>query len=143
MSTRGIRNCNPANIRKGSNWKGLRAKQTDKAFCQFTEMKWGVRALLCLLRTYVQKYGLKSVAQIIRRWAPPQDHNNTDAYIDFVVGRISYVWNKDQEFLEVRDFDADNTEGTWKLFYLCKAMCLVESKYELNYCLFMDALRLL
>lgn len=143
MNTRGIRNCNPANIRKGSNWKGLRAKQTDKAFCQFTEMKWGVRALLCLLRTYVRKYGLKSVAQIIRRWAPPQDHNDTNSYIEFVVNHISYVWDKDQVFLEARDFDADNTEGTWKLFYLCSAMCTMESGYYLRYDLFMAALRLL
>lgn len=143
MRTRGIRNNNPANIRHGSKWKGLREIQTDRSFCQFTGMAWGVRALICLLRTYVKKYKLKSVRKIIYRWAPPQDHNNTEAYIDYCVNNISWVWDEDAEFLEVSDFDIDNQEGCWKLFYLCKAMCWMESQYELKYNLFITALNLL
>lgn len=44
---RGLRNNNPGNIRTTKDkWQGLREKQTDKDFFQFTEMKWGYRALI-------------------------------------------------------------------------------------------------
>ncbi len=44
---RGLRNCNPGNIRISKDkWQGLREKQEDKSFFQFTEMKWGYRALI-------------------------------------------------------------------------------------------------
>ena len=44
---RGIRNCNPGNIRlSGDKWKGLRPRQTDGEFCQFTDMAHGYRALI-------------------------------------------------------------------------------------------------
>lgn len=37
---RGIRNCNPGNIRlTRDKWQGLRSEQTDTEFFQFEEMK--------------------------------------------------------------------------------------------------------
>lgn len=40
---RGLRNCNPGNIRiTKDKWQGLRAKQEDKSFFQFTEMNGGI-----------------------------------------------------------------------------------------------------
>src|SRR5574344_2861845 len=89
MSTRGIRNNNPANIRRGCNWKGLLRQQKDREFCQFVTMTWGVRALLITLRTYVVKHHLHTVRKIITRWAPPSDGNNTEAYIKFVEKEIN------------------------------------------------------
>lgn len=81
MEPRGLRNCNPGNIRITSDrWKGLRAQQTDKEFFQFREMKYGYRALLIVLRNYRKKHGLNSIADMIRRWAPSHE-NNTGAYI--------------------------------------------------------------
>ena len=45
-------------------------------------MEWGWRAAFHLLtRNYYQKHGLQTIRGIISRWAPPQDHNNTEAYI--------------------------------------------------------------
>lgn len=42
---RGIRNCNPLNIRRSAaKWKGLCAQQNDASFCQFESMEWGWRA---------------------------------------------------------------------------------------------------
>ena len=36
MTPRGIRNCNPLNIRRSKDqWKGLVEAQTDRVFCQF------------------------------------------------------------------------------------------------------------
>ena len=82
MKPRGIRNCNPLNIRRvaGTKWKGQRAEQTDKTFVQFSSMEWGIRAAFCLLRTYRDKYKLCCIADIIMRWAPPCE-NHTAQYI--------------------------------------------------------------
>jgi hypothetical protein len=80
--TRGLRNNNPLNIRHNSanHWKGLRAEQTDKEFCQFESMRAGVRAALLLLLRYRNRYHKKTIGQIIRRWAPPTE-NDTPKYV--------------------------------------------------------------
>lgn len=54
MTARGIRNNNPGNLRHGEDWLGLAPVQDDQNFCTFTEMHFGVRALLKTLRTYVE-----------------------------------------------------------------------------------------
>lgn len=80
--SRGLRNCNPGNIRRGGDeWKGLRSKQTDPEFYQFTAPKWGYRALIRTLQNYRRRHGCTDIASFIRRWAPPTDGNNTRAYI--------------------------------------------------------------
>lgn len=85
---RSLRNNNPLNIRRTSTlWKGqLSGKAaTDMLFCQFDSAKWGWRAAFWLLtRTYYHKWGLHTVRDIIMRWAPPQDRNDTEAYISRV-----------------------------------------------------------
>lgn len=57
----------------------MAAKQTDPDFVQFTAPKWGIRALYRVLRTYQVKHGLATIAEIIGRWAPPNE-NDTGAY---------------------------------------------------------------
>lgn len=84
---RGIRNNNPLNIRHGSSqWQGMSPEQTDPEFVQFIAPEWGIRAAAVTLRTYRNKYGLNTLAQIIARWAPPTE-NNTEAYIRSVSSR--------------------------------------------------------
>ena len=84
MTPRGIRNDNPLNIRHGkSQWVGMRKVQTDKAFVQFTERRYGYRAAFVLLRNYIGR-GVNTIGKIIARWAPPGDGNNTQAYIEYV-----------------------------------------------------------
>ncbi len=80
--TRGLRNCNPLNIRRvaGTEWRGQAIFQSDKAFVQFETMEWGIRAAFCILRTYARKYKAVCIRDIIRRWAP-QSENGTDRYI--------------------------------------------------------------
>jgi hypothetical protein len=78
---RGIRNRNPGNIRRGRDrWKGLAAKQTDPAFLVFESPLWGIRAMAVILRNYRRRHGLKTLAQIIHRWAPASE-NDSAAYI--------------------------------------------------------------
>ena len=81
---RGLRNKNPLNIRRTGKdqWQGLAEAQTDSAFCQFKTMEYGWRAAFYLLtRTYYHRYCAYTIRGIISRWAPPQDHNDTEAYI--------------------------------------------------------------
>lgn len=84
MESRGLRNCNPGNIRiTKDKWKGLRPVQEDKSFFQFVSMEYGYRALIRTLQNYRKKYRCQSVTGFIQRWAPPVE-NNTAAYIERV-----------------------------------------------------------
>ena len=88
IEPRGIRNNNPLNIRKGSNWQGEKNPQTDKSFEQFESLQYGVRAGFIILRRYMSGYNgltekFNTIEKIIRRWAPPSE-NNTKAYIEKV-----------------------------------------------------------
>ena len=82
---RGIRNNNPLNIRKsGDKWQGLKTLQEDKEFFQFETIEWGWRAAFVILcKTYYGKYKLRTIRDIVTRWAPPKE-NNTEAYIRHV-----------------------------------------------------------
>lgn len=89
VATRGLRNNNPGNIRKGQIWQGMSDVQSDPDFVQFTNPYWGIRALAKTLKTYQQKYGINTVAKIVQRWAPPTE-NNTTAYIASVSTRAGF-----------------------------------------------------
>lgn len=82
--TRGMRNNNPANIRKGSRWKGLKRVLTDPNFCEFTDLEYGIRAFLILCRTYRKAYRICYVPEFINRFAPNSE-NDTSAYIQYVM----------------------------------------------------------
>lgn len=112
--TRGQRNLNPLNIRKGDNWQGLAAEQTDKEFCVFSRPSFGFRAACKILQKY-ERRGIVTIAGIISRWAPPSE-NDTNAYIAAVCKTMKAhpgdkVWPHDKT-------------ATCKLLH---AMALVES----------------
>jgi hypothetical protein len=84
---RGLRNCNPGNIRKNNIvYAGEIVPSKDEAFKQFTTMAYGYRAMFVLLYTYQRRYGLDTVAKMIARYAP-ENENHTTAYIDAVAKR--------------------------------------------------------
>lgn len=143
MSTRGIRNNNPANIRRGCNWKGLIRQQKDRDFCQFVTMAWGVRALLITLRTYVRKHHLHTVREIITRWAPPSDGNNTEAYVKFVEKAINELDAPISLTLQDYDFCKKYQHSECVLFIMARAMCKIESGYILKYDMYLNALYLM
>lgn len=81
---RGLRNCNPGNIRKNNIvYQGEVVPSKDEAFKQFTTMAYGYRAMFVVLHTYQRKYGLNTIASIISRYAPAVE-NHTEAYINAV-----------------------------------------------------------
>lgn len=91
-SVRGIRNNNPLNIRKGSNWKGERPNQTDKAFEEFVSIEWGIRAGFKLMRNHITGFGgnrpkMNTLRKLIGVWAPMTE-NNTGRYINIVAAHV-------------------------------------------------------
>ena len=82
---RGLRNNNPLNIRRNNTcWQGMEKEQTDESFVQFKTMAYGYRAAWRTLHTYFYRFVSQkrafTIANIIRRWAPPTE-NDTEAYI--------------------------------------------------------------
>lgn len=91
MQARGIRNNNPGNLRRTTDpWQGLSQHQNDRAFFQFETPIYGIRALARTLIAYQDKHGLRSINQLISRWAPPAE-NETSAYISSVCKRTGFA----------------------------------------------------
>ena len=116
---RGIRNNNPGNIEKvyredGSlvnNWQGRTntpvngQKELDPRFETFENIIFGMRATVVLLLNYYDKHGLNTVEKIINRWAPPNE-NNTDAYVNSVIQKISqYTGLPAKEEINLHNYD--------------------------------------
>ena len=78
---RGIRNNNPLNIRYNprNNWVGQTG--SDGHFCKFSAPKYGVRAACKLLQRYAGNDGKTTVLEVINKWAPSADGNDTEKYI--------------------------------------------------------------
>ena len=82
--SRGIRNCNPGNIRRSRvRYRGEKHPSQDPDFKQFESMAMGYRAMFILLDTYRVRYGLRSIREMISRYAPPTE-NHTALYIEAV-----------------------------------------------------------
>lgn len=84
---RGLRNCNPLNIKIGNDWKGEREQNTDGVFEQFQELKYGYRAAFIILRRYINKYKRNTIRKIILSWSPDGEFA-TLHYMNYV-SRIS------------------------------------------------------
>lgn len=97
---RGILNNNPGNIREDNrtHWMGERATDDDKSFEEFVSPEYGIRALAKVLIAYRTKHGLKTIHQMINRWAPPNE-NNTEAYVQ-AVSKTTY--SPDMEMTDVQ-----------------------------------------
>lgn len=93
--TRGQRNNNPLNIRHGkSRWEGRTRVQTDAEFVTFKSMAYGYRAAWKLMDTYRTRLRMEgksyTLENIIHRWAPPEDGNDTTAYLRTVIRLLDY-----------------------------------------------------
>ncbi|MEX6061366.1 hypothetical protein [Providencia hangzhouensis] len=81
-SARGVRNNNPGNIRMSKDvWVGQTGN--DGSFVTFATPAHGIRATGKNLLSYARQ-GYVTPEQIITRWAPPEDDNDTEGYIKFV-----------------------------------------------------------
>lgn len=85
----GIRNNNPGNLVKtGEPWLGKipHQKNKDPRFEQFTEIKYGIRAMLRDVINDILK-GKNTVRKVISEYAPPFE-NNTSNYVDSVAKKL-------------------------------------------------------
>lgn len=124
--TRGMRNCNPMNIVGGPNkWQGMKVGQTDRNFVQFETMTMGVRAAMVILTKYHRDYNLKTVPEIVHRWAPDGGEAEKN-YITHVRNTL---------------FKSDINQTRADLFKLMQAMCWFESRYSLSQLMFNTAIK--
>ena len=131
--SRGLRNDNPLNIRHGkSQWVGMREKQTDKPFVQFTARVYGYRAASVLLRGYIGK-GKDTIGKIIAKWAPSSDGNNTQSYINYVSKTTginashALKWEDKDDLVEIVRSMAHRESG------IIESKELIEEAYDLAY----------
>ena len=83
--SRGIRNNNPGNlVMTNIAWQGKIPNNlnTDKHFEQFTDVKFGIRAMLRDLTNDIDK-GKNTVRKLITEYAPPSE-NDTQKYIEVI-----------------------------------------------------------
>lgn len=91
FEARGYRNKNPGNIdfnprNKWVGQVGIEPVPRDNGrprFAVFSSHEYGIRAIAMLLQTYQDRHDLKTIRQLINRWAP-NNENNTNSYVRFV-----------------------------------------------------------
>jgi hypothetical protein len=117
---RGLRNRNPLNIRKSDQlWQGQIGN--DGTFCIFLNNAYGYRAAFRILKTYNTKYHIYGVREIIGRWAPESDGNNTRNYIERV---CQMTWLRETDIIVADSIDVDRQEDVKQLV---QAMACVEN----------------
>lgn len=110
------KNKNPLNLRPlpgGEKWQGqvgIDRNSVTGAFCVFESNVMGVRAAVVNMRTYVRLLGVKTLKDVIYRWAPPPaggitgtagsavdgvDQNHTEAYLASVCRQTGLPANFD------------------------------------------------
>lgn len=114
---------NPLNIRyTGCQWVGLAGNKNG--FCEFTDLKYGLRAAVYLLTRTYKKRGWHTLEDIIYHWAPPSDGNATETYIN----RVCFALAKGRKF---RPF-CYNANEKFNVAVLLRRMAVIESNTHLN-----------
>lgn len=90
---RGVRNNNPGNLEASSSNPWVGQAGSDGRFAKFETPEHGIRALGRNLISY-QRQGIDTVGEIINRWAPPSDNNDTTAYIRAVCAQLGVTANQ-------------------------------------------------
>ena len=117
---RGLRNRNPLNIRKSDQlWHGQTGN--DGTFCIFLSNAYGYRAAFRILKTYNTKHHICSVREIISRWAPEKDGNNTRGYIERVCQMTGL---RETDIIVADTIDVEQQENVKQLV---QAMACVEN----------------
>ena len=94
---------NPGCIRYNPSTNWLGSDGEHNGFVVFTSPMWGIRAMAITLRTYRRSHDLKTIREIITRWAPPSE-NNTELYISIVAGYVGM--NPSEELRTIAQYSA-------------------------------------
>jgi len=85
MIAMGIIQHNPGNLRANDTpWQGLDTPAAANGFFRFTDPVMGLRAMARTLIYYQDRLGKRTITDIVSTYAPPEDHNDTPAYIEAV-----------------------------------------------------------
>lgn len=125
MTPRGIRNKNPLNIRYNprNNWVGQTGN--DGQFCKFSAPKYGIRAAVKILQRYAGKDGKTTVLEIINKWAPQADGNETVIYIAIVCENMAI---KPTDTIDVHQRDT----VVRLLYYMAQVECTARALEAAN-----------
>lgn len=127
---------NPLNIRATrQRWQG--SDGSSNGFVNFNTISWCIRAAIKILITYVTKYHIESIEDIITRWAPPSDGNDTDLYIKFVVRRMPDFMLS--QLTPINRHTHIVLSYPRMVYSMLACMCLMESNFSLPYSVFEDA----
>lgn len=85
--TLGMRNLNPGNL-KFANQEG--ATLGEGGFAKFSSIEAGEKALEKQLRLYQTKHHIENLTQIVNRYAPKADKNDTEAYIKDIAKQTGF-----------------------------------------------------
>jgi len=131
--TRGVRNCNPLNIKysERNKWQGkvpLQEKK-DQVFEEFRSMEYGLRAALKLITKYCLE-GTDTPRTIISKWAPASaDGNHTKEYIEYVERRMKQLLEEQKYALSYDPRQPINFLNKDVMQALLTAMSEFESRY--------------
>ena len=107
-------------------------ERSDKTFVEFTDMKYGIRAAIKLIRNYIHK-GYNTIDKIISRWCP--DHTQY-TYQKYVGDRVKAVIPAVGRQTPIGSDDKDIIRE------MVKAMAVMECQYRIDDDEFEEAWRL-
>ncbi|MGO4770414.1 hypothetical protein ACEN2I_02035 [Flavobacterium sp. W22_SRS_FK3] len=125
--TRGVRNNNPGNLVLTSiAWQGKipNKQNTDGHFEQFTEVKYGIRAMLRDLTNDISK-GKNTIRKLITEYAPPSE-NNTEQYINIICKAVGLSADQTIQIIDAK-------------FYLVIARAIIKHECAPNHDLIYDS----
>lgn len=133
MASRGLTNNNYLNLKNGtSRWMdadGKESKTDSRGHAVFTDPVYGVRAGILLLRTYFFTHNLRTIAEILSRWAPATDTegsipggkpNQPLEYSNFVSKRMGIRFDQKLELFN-EDKSIGNVGQLRELFFAMAA----------------------
>lgn len=95
---------NPGGIKCKSGFECFKSCDTCASWTKFNSLEQGFQVKAEILRTYIDEHGIKTIQQMLERYAPPSDNN--DLYSDS--GYIAKIGN----IIEGLNVTGDDFEGT-------------------------------
>lgn len=81
---RGLRDNNPGNIRPNPKYKWFGEIGQEHGYSIFIDVEHGLRAMAKDLKSKIKR-GLNTIESYVKIYAPPEDGNNTEGYIQRIV----------------------------------------------------------
>lgn len=98
---RGVLLNNPLNMEQEQIlWRGMTTDQPDATFCKFVSPEYGFRAAFIDFRNAQRNHGINTIRALVSRWAPPEDNNDTEAYIKSVCQQTGYTDTQPIDFTD-------------------------------------------